>query len=308
MISADTRGSIYAILSGFLYGFIGYFGMSAINGNLSASNMLFWRFMISSGLILILIIPQIRKITDSYKSIMVAFLGGVFFYGLSTLIYFYSSLYIGSGLAMVIFFTYPVMIMLMNYFLYGHNIPKIYYLAIGIILFGMVLLVDMNKMAFDLIGILLALASAFFYACYIVSSKNNVMSPNLSTLMVSLGCMTTSFIVALFTHTLEIPASVQLWTNLFGIGIVATVIPILLLLYSLKYISSEKASILSVLEPVFVVIFGVLLLGEHVLPSSVLGIILVLAGALITLFSQQLGNIQFKRRKSYRVEGVESSH
>lgn len=32
MNSQEQRGSFYAILSGFLYGFIGYFGISAIHG------------------------------------------------------------------------------------------------------------------------------------------------------------------------------------------------------------------------------------------------------------------------------------
>ena len=68
----------------------------------------------------------------------------------------------------------------------------------------------------------------------------------------------------------------------------ATVIPILLMLYGLKYISSEKASILSVLEPVFVVIFGILLLGESLRFLSAVGIVLILAGALMTLFSHKI--------------------
>lgn len=298
MNSADTRGAVYAILSGFLYGFIGYFGISAIHGHLSASSMLFWRFLIASLTICLWMLPQIKQVKDSFKSIKDAFLTGVIFYGTSTLIYFYSSLYIGSGLAMVLFFTYPVIIMLINYFLYGQNIPKSYYFAIFIILLGMTLLVDINKIAFDLAGIFLAIVSAFFYACYMISSKKNQMSPQMSTLMVCLGCMTTSLIVSLTTHSFTIPATSTVWLNLWGIAIVATVIPILLLLYSLKYISSEKASILSVLEPVFVVIFGVILLGEHLQRWSVLGIVFILAGALITLFSHQLDWTYLKNRFS----------
>lgn len=288
MKSQEQLGSIYAILSGFLYGFIGYFGLSAMNGNLSAGNMLFWRFLISSILILILLIPKIKTINVSYKSMFIAFISGALYYGISTLLYFYSSQYIGSGLAMVIFFTYPVMIMLLNYFFYGQSIPRIYYLATFIILLGMLLLIDMNEVAFDLLGICLGLTSAFFYASYIISSKRNKMSPDLSTLMVCLGCMTTSFFVAILGNTFTVPASASVWFNLFGIGIIATVVPILLMLHSLKYISSEKASILSVLEPVFVVIFGVLLLGEELKPWHALGIVFVLAGALITLFSHRI--------------------
>ncbi|BCA94795.1 hypothetical protein TUM19329_11560 [Legionella antarctica] len=52
--------------------------------------------------------------------------------------------------------------------------------------------------------------------------------------------------------------------------------------------SSEKASILSVLEPVFVVVFGVLLLGETLKPWHALGVVFVLAGALITLFGHKI--------------------
>lgn len=288
MNSSEQRGSVYAILSGFLYGFIGYFGLSAINQHLSASTMLFWRFLISSLLMAIILIPQFKTFKQYSKPLLIAFGTGVFYYGISTLLYFYASLYIGSGLSMVIFFTYPVIIMVLNYFFYGQLIPKIYYLAIVIILFGMLLMIDMKQVGFDLIGIALGLASSFFYACYIISSKKNEMPPNLSTLMVCLGCMTTSFIVSYLDHSLTIPQNMDAWLNILGIGVIATVIPILLMLHSLKYISSEKASILSVLEPVFVVIFGVILLGETLQPWHALGVVLVLLGALITLFSHRI--------------------
>lgn len=301
-MNQEYRGSIYAILSGFLYSFIGYFGISAINGNLSASTMLFWRFLISSILILFIMLPKIKSSSDSYKNMFIAFLTGLFFYGISTWLYFLASLYIGSGLAMVIFFTYPVLIMLLNYFFYDQSIPPIYYLAILIILVGMIFMVDSDS-SFNLWGIVFAIASAFFYACYIIGSKRNILSPNMSTFMVCLGCTITSFFVSFFNHSLVVPASTEVWSHLFGIAIIATVIPILLLLYSLKYISSEKASILSVLEPVFVVIFGVLLLGEKVKLWSVIGIILILAGALITLFSHKI-NFGQLRVQSMRTEDV----
>ncbi|CAM2812688.1 DMT family transporter [Legionella worsleiensis] len=295
MKSQEKKGSLYAILSGFLYGFIGYFGLSAMNGKLSAETMLFWRFFIASGLILIIIIPQIKQVKNSFLSLFTAFIGGALYYGFSTLLYFYSSLYIGSGLAMVIFFTYPVMIMFLNFILYGHTMPRIYYLAAFIILMGMLLMIDLGDVAFDIAGIGLGVVSAFFYACYLISSKRNILPPVFSTLMVCLGCMMTCLLMALWNHTFAFPASATVWGNLLGIGVIATVIPVLLMLLSLQYISSEKASLLSVLEPVFVVIFGVLFLGEEIRPWHALGIILVLSGALITLYSHRINLGQFKQ-------------
>ncbi|KTD82510.1 DMT family transporter [Legionella waltersii] len=305
MNSHENRGSIYAILSGFLYGFIGYFGLNAINGNMSASNMLFWRFLIASLLVFVILLPQLKHIKESYRSLFIAFLTGALYYGISTLLYFFASLYIGSGLSMVIFFTYPVMIMLLNYFIYGQRIPAVYYLATVFILVGMIFLIDTGDVAFNLLGIGLGLISALFYAFYMISTKNNQLNPTISTFMVSLGCMTTSFFVSIFSNSFAIPGSLSVWYNLFGIAIIATIIPIVLLIHSLKYISSEKASILSVLEPVFVVIFGVLLLGEELKSWNVIGIVLILAGALLTLFSHKV-DVDLIKRKFIRAFKLDS--
>ena len=288
MISKHHRGSLYAGISGFLYGFVGYFGVSVIQSSISVTNMLFWRFFISSLVIGLFILGKIRPTKRVYKAMLIAFGNGAIFYGLSTMLYFFACPYIGTGLAMVIFFTYPAMVMLLNYFFYGQKIPTIYYYASGIIIVGMSLFVDTNEMRFDLFGIALSLISALFYAAYIVSSKKiSALSPTLSTFMVCLGCMITSLIFSLMNHSFTIPTTLNVWLNLLGIGIISTTIPILLLLYSLNYISSEKASILSVLEPVFVLIFGVTLLGEPMKLQYAFGVLIVLSGALLTLFSQQ---------------------
>lgn len=288
MVNKEYIGSFYAILSGFLYGFIGYFGLSAMKGHLSVSTMLFWRFLIASCVIFIVLIPYFKKNTDSYKQMINAFLTGAIYYGFSTWLYFLACQYITSGLSMVLFFTYPMLIMMINYLVYKQTIPKIYYLAIVVILIGMAFLVNQNELSVNLAGILLGIASAFFYACYLIASKRNRISPNMSTLMVCLGCTATCLIISLINHNLVIPSERIIRWHLLGIAVIATVIPVFLMLYSLQYISSEKASILSVLEPVFVVIFGILLLGESVSFKSAVGIILILSGALITLFSHKI--------------------
>ncbi|MGC1181576.1 DMT family transporter, partial [Legionella sp.] len=181
MMTKTHRGSIYALLSGFLYGFIGYFGISAINNDLSISTMLFWRFFISSSVILIVLFPQLKKPTDNYKQILGAFFTGVIYYSLSSWLYFLACQYTSSGLSMVLFFTYPVLILLINFFVYKQVITKVYYLAILVILIGMSFLVDINGVSLNLWGILLGVISAFFYACYIIASKRNNLSPNIST-------------------------------------------------------------------------------------------------------------------------------
>ncbi len=295
-MNQEHRGSAYAILSGLAYGLVGYFGVSAIHGHLSAETMLFWRFFIASLLIFIVLLPQIKKTTNDYPQMLSAFLSGVFYYGISTWLYFLACAYISSGLAMVLLFTYPLFVMLLNFLVYKQTIPKIYYLAISIIFTGMFFLVDFEDVSFNLWGIFLSVVSSFCYAGYVVVSKRNTLSPHMSTLMVCLGCMVTSLVISLVSNTFIIPSSPIIWMHLFGIALIATVIPILLMFYSLEYISSEKTSILSVLEPVFVVFFGMLLLGETLQMRNVIGMVLILIGALMTLFSDQIKWIYWPRK------------
>lgn len=283
MNSKENIGSLCAISSGFLYGFIAYFGLSVTHADMSVSTMLFWRFCLASFIMMPLFLLQLRRCTDSLREMAIAFFNGAIFYGLSTLLYFFSSQYLGSGLAMVIFFSYPAIVMLINFFVYGESISAMHYAAIVTILFGMFFLVDMRDLSMDLTGICLGLASALFFACYMILSKKRQISPNSSTMMVSLGCMSSCWVLTCFDGSFSMPISSFVWLNLWGIAVIATIIPLLLLLHSMKYISAEKASILSVLEPVFVVIFGVVLLGEQLLFRHTVGILVILLGALLAL-------------------------
>lgn len=300
MISIEQRGAIYAILSGFLYGFVGYFGVSIIHSSMSITNMLFWRFMIASvtiGIVLLLTSPK----QVPHKDMCVAFINGAIFYSLSTWLYFLACPYIGSGLAMVIMFTFPAMIMLLNHCIFKKEIPTIYYFALAIIIIGMCFFIDKNEVRIDIVGIVFSIFSALSYAGYIISSKKiTSLTPMLSTLMICSGCATTFFFFSCLNHSLMIPTARSIWLDLCGIGIVSTAAPVLLLMYSLNHIHSEKAAILSVLEPIFVVIWGVTLLGEPMKLQYIMGIIIVLTGALLTLVNQRthlnLNNILKKKR------------
>ncbi len=282
-LSNIAKGSLFCIFSGLLYSPIGYFGMSVIDANISISNMLFWRYFISSIFTFIVMLPQIRIIQIDYKSLMYPFFIGMIFYGSFSYVYFLSSEYIGSGLAMVIFFIYPAIVIIINNIFHKFRIGIIYYFSISIIILGLIFLIDMEDVKFDLYGIFLSLISAVGYAAYIVLSKKQMqnITPLLSTLMVSLGSAISCLFVALFEGSFMVPDSEEIWKNMLGLAIICTSIPILFLLEGMKYVKSERASILSVLEPVGVFIIGVTVLKEHVTIMQTIGVIIILAGAML---------------------------
>ena len=133
--------------------------------------MLFWRFLVSSLFIFILLLPRIKSVLLVPAELVKIIFYGLAFYGSGSILYFHAAQSIGSGLAMVIFFTYPTMVMLINFLVYKQNISKTYYFALIIILVGMLFLVNGSEFIFDLKGLILGVLSAFPYALYIISSK-----------------------------------------------------------------------------------------------------------------------------------------
>lgn len=286
-----NNGVFFAVLSGLFFGLLGYFGLSVINAKISVPTMLFWRFLISSLFILLLLSPQLANLKKLPIETAKVIVYGLFFYGSTSIFYFIAAQYIGSGLAMVIFFTYPALVMLINCLFYKHKLNGIYCLALVIIFIGMLCLVDSSKINFNFKGIAYSLLSAILYSLYIVSSKNSPVSPLISTFWVSLSSALLCLIAALLHHSFVVPEGLTVWVNILGIGILCTALPIVFLLKGLKHISSLKVSILSVLEPVFVVIFGILLLGEEINLLQGFGILILLSGALLSLLSHNFDKL-----------------
>lgn len=286
-LSTNRMGVLYVLLSGLFFGLLGYFGISAMNANLSVYNMLLWRFLVSSVFIFILIAPQIRLLTVNKAELLKVFFYGMAFYSTTAIFYFVASVRLGSGLAMVIFFTYPAFVILINMLLYRTRVSKIYLVALSIITFGMLLLMNAGFGKFNLQGILFSIFSALLYAVYVVVSKKSPVAPLPSTFALTIGCVVTCFLAAQADHSLKLPDTIKLWFNIGGIGIICTALPIFFLLKGLKYLSAAQASILSVLEPVFVVIFGIILLDERIDFTQTIGVIALLCGALLSLLNDK---------------------
>ena len=285
LLSNEHVGSLYAISSGLCYGFLGYSGVQLLNSNLSIANMLFWRFLVAAVFTFTILLFKSKNIFQPIVENLKIIFYGIAFYGTSSITYFIGSSYIGTGLTMVVFFIYPAIVMLFNWILYQKRINKTYYLAFSMIIIGIFLLAELHELRLDFLGIGFGILSAIFYACYVVVSKKSNVSPLTSTLMVLIGCSIICLIVAYFEASFVVPARGN-WLSIIFMAIICTALPILLLLKGLQYISSEKAAIVSVLEPVFVLLTGIILLGETVSIIQIFGTVILLSGAVITLFNK----------------------
>lgn len=274
-------------MSGILFGLLGYLGVSIMQLGFSPDAMLGWRFFVASVSLAPLALMQMKRLDICYKSIFKTFLYSSILYSGSTYLYFIASEYIGTGLAMVIFFTYPIIVVMISWFYNRQKIGGIYFYSLVLIIVGLFCLIQNENVMFNLKGLGLAFGSAIFFAIYmLVAKKDSANIPAaLSTFFTVSGSCFLFFVAAVAQDTFILPTSYESWFYIIVLGLVSTTFPILLLLKSMVYISANRASILSVLEPVSVLIVGVLFLNEPINLIQCIGTALILLSAILVQFT-----------------------
>lgn len=293
---SPKKGIWLSVFSGLLYGSLGYFGVVLMKAGFSVANLSFWRFLVALIFIIVVYIVKKEKSRATFSQLSQAFINGALFYTTPAVLFFMATKKIGTGQAMVVFFVYPAFVMLLNWWFLKQKLKLYFFVCFAIILTGLVFLIDVGEVSFDIIGIALSLLAAFFYAIYVFWSKKSTLSPVVSTMMISFGCVVSSLLFAILEGSLVVPNALDQWLNILAIGLICSAIPILLLLEAVKHISADKASLLSVTEPISTIIIGVILLGEVLRINTVIGILLTLIGALsIMIDYKKLVKLLYKK-------------
>lgn len=290
--SKITQASLLVALSGALYGFMGYLGTYMVNDNMSIVCMLFWRFFVAGLWMMIFVLKDFitqEKIPLNYRVLSILFLLSATSYAGCSGFYFISSQSMGTGLAMVIFFSYPIGIALYSWLAHQQTLSWQTILTLLAMFIGLILLHDFTGNELNLTGLLMGLLSALSYALYLIVSKKFAKIPlnsNLLTLIVCFGCAGIFLFLAVLSDSFVLPPSAGSWLSLLSLGILVTAIPIQLMLYGLKHISATRASIISVLEPLVTVIVGLIFLNESVTTLQFIGGALILGSAIFVQFQK----------------------
>ena len=196
------------------------------------------------------------------------------------------------ALALLAFYTYPVMVAGANVALGREPLDRPRIVALVLAVTGMVAVVasqldPATGIRVDAIGIGLALAAAVSQAAFVVISRSGYRAVPSSQAMAVILATTVAFGVAAavitgagaaLTYPLEDPTIVPL---LLFAGLFAAAIPSTLFLTGIRRIGGTRAGILMLFEPVVGVALAALLLDERLAPIQVLGGLAILAAALI---------------------------
>ncbi len=179
----------------------------------------------------------------------------------------------------------PVFVVLYARLAHGHRVTRRFLLAMLVAMVGMGLLLgrDLHLDSRVLIGDLLGLATAVFYAGYLLSIKDlrgrfpTVLIMARTALVTALALLP----VAAVSGETFWPRTAHGWWMVGGLALVSHVGGQTLIAYALAKLPAPVASVTLLVQPVTATLAAAFLLGESVVFIQVLGMILVLAGVFV---------------------------
>ena len=185
----------------------------------------------------------------------------------------------------LILFTYPLFVVIFGALFFGQPIRLKAVAAIGLSYLGLAVIFAEkigepgSRVA---IGAALVLGSALAFALYQLLAKGVIaqLGPRLFTCIAMTGAAIGVFAQFLATRPLgEIAAvSPRVWEISVFLAIGATLLPSFFLNAALHRISAQANATIGTLSPIMTIALAVLILGEHLTVTDVIGTMLVLAG------------------------------
>ena len=281
-------GYLAGFIAGVSYGTNPLFAKPLLESGVPVLVMLFFRYGISAAILAAWMLAKRERFRVKSGEIALLALLGILF-AFSSIFLFFSYEFIPSGLATTLVYLYPVFVALIMVFLRFYPSWQTW-LSIAATFGGILLLSSPSQGAsIRLPGIILAVASALSYAFYLVIVNRSKRIKNVSEHTLTLYALLTGTALFAAIRTVQggsITEGVDTlcdWGNLFGLAIVPTMISLLTLAISSRYIGPTKTSILGVFEPLTAIMIGTLLFGEPLTVKMGIGVAVCIAAVVFLI-------------------------
>jgi drug/metabolite transporter (DMT)-like permease len=107
----------------------------------------------------------------------------------------------------------------------------------------------------------------------------------LSTFLLIVGAAISFVIAALFVGELFVPRGIAIWSNIFLLALVSTVIAFSTLIKGLSVLGPVRTAIIATVEPFFTATLGALVLGNQFGAATLIGGVLIATAVLVIEWS-----------------------
>ena len=281
-------GVLYILVSGACFGLLPWFARIAYGHGADPFGMLAARFTIAAAMLLLTRAVRLRgtRWPDRRKILHLLLLGAVGYAPQST--FFFNGIRrIDISLATVIFYTYPVLVVLASWLVFRHRPSRAMTACLVAAVAGAALTAGQVGSG-SVGGVLFMLAAACWYTGFIIVSTKVVagLDSMMAMTFVMVGA-SAAHVLILLTKGADLPQDARGWTAAAAAAFFSTIIAMGLFFAGVKIIGPGEAAVLSTIEPVVSIVVGVLALDESLGAVRVAAAVMVLVS--VAVLSQLSG-------------------
>jgi len=286
---ARARGIVFALLSATGFSTLGLLAKLIYSEGFSVQEALAWRFTTASVVMWAVVLATGRKLPKPLLPLAV--LGFVGFAPQAGL-YFATVRILDPGIASLLLYLYPSFVVVIGLIVFRRLPGWIRFGAVVLSLAGC-LVTFWKAGSYPIEGVALGFAVAVTYAAYLVASERIIadLDPISATAVVMTAAAIVYWVASLATGETRLPVTPRAIGGIFGVALVATVLPVTTLFASIRIIGAADASLVSTLEPVLTIIWSSLLIGERFGPAQILGGTLILLAVLAIDLAPRLARL-----------------
>lgn len=280
---ADRIGTLLVLASAVGFATLGIFGKLAYDSGLNVTTLLVFRFLLATAIVWPMMALSGSLVRLPTRTLAIALGLGAFGYAAMSGLYFWGLTFMSAGLAGVVLYTYPVIVVVLSAVVLHERITRWTVGAVAVALTGIVLITGTDPAGADPLGIAIVLGAALVYATYITVSRSvldDIDARTLSTYVLPAAAVT-FLVYGTATGSLQVPADWTQWSIVLAIAVVATVIPIFAFFAGLARLDASQAAIISTVEPAVTVLLGAIFLAESITLATVVGGGLILGAVVL---------------------------
>jgi drug/metabolite transporter (DMT)-like permease len=282
MANRLAPAALAAVAGSVMVGFMPILALHLYADGIDAPSMLVWRYAIALPALLIAaaatrVDPIAAWRGGAWRIVLVGMTLGAG----QTLCFWESIKTLDTSIAVLLFYTYPALTMLLDRILFGRPIRPAAMVCVAVILTGaaLITLPGLKSGTLDPRGLAWVIPSPLIYVLYLAA--NSVLlrrhKPLTGAISLYLG-MALTFGAASLVQGLDVPVEPDTWLVLIFVALGPGALVITLFSYSVPRLGPSSYAIIANLELVTVVAVGVTLLGEKVTPARAGGGLLLVAG------------------------------
>ena len=281
-------GVVLGLIIATLYGITPIFVYHATDNGADSFGLMCSRYIIA---VIVLLIFRTFKMgfgnwPTKKLSLKLFLLGAIGLYS-NSICMFTAFDFLPSGLAMVLFYFYPILVVLFGWVFFRHVPPKIIWPCLAITLLGVAL--SASKLSGGQAkGVAIIVFGAFAYAIYSVLAGASMPKTDLvSGLILVFGGAGFSFVVVWLIDPPGLPTTMpftaDVWLPALEIGIVGTIGAMGIFFAGMNLIGASKSAVIQTWEVLVAICSGVFFLNQSFSIRQLFGAVLILSGVIVLL-------------------------